>query len=160
MGWKVYADEFTTADLTGVSKYQSVSFGSDLILVGVRTWIVVYNDPTFTNLNMKIYSNEVISSVNTPKKLLATSTNVQAKSVIHTLPNGVKEIYFDFNYPAFNGLDIYNIVINGTGYTYAASSHLAWMKGYPNPVYSGGYTPALETLPYAPYELYFIGANL
>lgn len=160
MAWKVFADHFETSDLTSAARFQSVTFGNDLILRAIRTWVVVYNNPSFTHLNMKIYSNEVISTVNTPKKLIATSTNVQTKAQIHTLENGVKEIWFEFDYPVYNGSDIYNIVINGTGYTYAEGSHLAWVKGYPNPVYSGGYTPALETLPYAPYELYFIGADL
>lgn len=160
MGIVVWADPFETTDLTSNARFQSVTFGQDIILRAIRTWIVVYNDPAFTDLNMKIYSNEIIGGNNTPKKLLATSTNVQLKADVHTLENGLKEIWFEFDYPVFNGADKYNIVINGTGYTYDVNSHLAWMKGFPNPVYSGGYTPAIETLPYAPYELYFIGASL
>lgn len=159
-GWKVWADPFETTDLTSNARFQSATFGQDLILRAVRTWIIVYNDPAFTSLNMKIYSNEVIGGNNTPKKLLATSTNTQLKADVHTLANGVKEIWFEFDYPVFNGADIFNFVINGVGYTYSVGSHLAWMKAFPNPVYSGGYTPAIETLPYAPYELYFIGAQL
>lgn len=160
MAWKVWADPFETSDLTTTNRFQPVTFGTDLILRAVRTWVIVYNDPAFTYLNMKIYSNEVVGGNNTPKKLLATSSNTQLKANVHTLANGVKEIWFEFDYPVFNGSDIFNFVINGTGYTYADASHLAWMKAFPNPVYSGGYTPAIETLPYAPYELYFIGAQL
>lgn len=157
MGWTVWADDFTVGDMSGVSKFQPVTFGKDLILRAVRTWIVVYDDPAFTSLNMKIYSNE---GSYTPKKLLATSTNVITKAELHTLPNAVKEIWFEFDYPVFNGNDVYNVVINGTGYAPTGDKHLAWMKGFPDPVYSTAYVPAIETLPYAPYQLYFIGADL
>lgn len=160
MGWAVYGDNFETADLTGTSKFQSVTFGQDIILRAIRTWIIVYNNPSFTYLNMKIYSNDASSGSNTPKKLLATSTNTQLKADIHTEANAIKEIWFEFDYPVFNGADIFNIVINGVGYTYDVNSHLAWMKGFPNPVYSSGYTPSMLTIPYAPYEGYFIGAAL
>lgn len=160
MSWRVWGDPFETTDLTTSNKFQSITFGQDLILRAARTWIIVYNNPAFDYLNMKIYSNDASSGANTPKKLLATSTNTQLKSSIHTLDNAVKEIWFEFDYPVFNGADIYNFVINGSGYTFAESSHLAWMKGFPNPVYSSGYTPSMLTIPFAPYELYFIGAEL
>jgi len=160
MAWTVYGDDLTSGDLTGVTKFQPVTFGQDLVLRAVRTWVIVYNDPVFTSLNMKIYSNDNSSGSHTPKKLLATSTNVQLKASVHTEANAVKELWFEFDYPVFNGADIYNIVINGVGYSPTPTSHLAWMKGFPNPVYSTGYTPSMITLPYAPYELYFIGAEL
>ena len=160
MAWKVWGDQLDTADLTSTNKSQAVTFGEDTILLAVRTWVIVYNDPPFTSLNLKIYSNEVISGANTPKKLLATSNNVQLKADVHTLSNGAKEIWFDFNFPVYNGADIYNLVLNGVGYAGSDASHLSWMKAFPNPVYPSGYTPAMETLPLAPYEIYFIGAPL
>jgi hypothetical protein len=160
MAWLVYGDDFSTSEMTNTAKFQPVTFGQDTVLVGIRTWIIIYNDPPFTSLNMKIYSNDATSGQNTPKKLLATSTNVQLKSAIHTLANGVKEIWFDFDYPVYNGADVFNLVINGVGYTGSVSSHIAWMKAFPNPVYSSGYTPSMLTIPYAPYEGYFIGATL
>ena len=156
MGWKVFADPFETSDLTGVARFQPIKFNQDMILRAVRTWIVVYNNPAFTNLNMKIYSN----NAGYPKKLIATSTNVQLKASIHTLDNAVKEMWFEFDYPVFKGADTYHLVINGSGYTFAEGSHLAWMKGFPDPVYSTGYTPAIETMLYAPYQCYCLGASL
>ena len=160
MGWLVYGENLETSDLTTTAKFQPVKFGKDSILIGIRTWLIIYNDPVFTNLNMKIYSNDASSGANSPKKLLATSTNVQTKTAIHTLENGVKEIWFDFDKPVFNGKDIFNLVLNGTGYIGTSDSHIAWLKAFPNPVYSSGYTPSMLTIPYAPYEAYFIGASL
>lgn len=160
MAWSVYGDNYSTSAMTDTSIFQPVTFGEDTILLAVRTWIILYNNPPFTSLNMKIYSNETIGGSETPKKLLATSTNSLTKSEIITLENGIKEIYFEFNYPVFNGADIYSFVLNGVGYTGSDSSHISWMKAFPDPVYSSGYTPAIETLPYAPYQLYFIGSNL
>lgn len=159
MGWLVFADNWETGELTNTNKFQTLQFGDDIILRAIRTWIVVINDPVFTSLNMKLYSNELISGDNTPKQLIATSTNSLTKAEIHTLANGVKEIYFEFNYIPVNGSTLYNLVINGAGYTPTENSSLAWMKAFPDPVYSGGYTPTMETLPYAPYQLYAIGGR-
>lgn len=156
MGWTVWGTELISTDLTSTAIYQPITFNDDIILRAVRTWVIVYNDPVFTDLSLKIYSNDA----GLPKKLLATSTNVITKAEMITETNGVKEIYFEFNYPSFNGADTYHFVLNGTGYAPAGGSHLAWMKAFPDAVYQGGYTPALETIGVAPYQLYCIGAAL
>lgn len=159
--WKVFGDDFESGELENTNKFQTTKFGYDTILRAVRTWIIVVGDPTFTDLHMKMYSNQLIGSDNSPNVLIATSTNTLTKSEIITLENGVKEIYFEFDYIPCNGETLYNFVINGTGYTSpTTTSHIAWRKAFPDPVYTSGYTPAMETVPYSPYALYIIGANV
>jgi hypothetical protein len=158
MSWKIYADYFESGQLANTSKFCTISLKQNIVLIGVRTWIVVYDNPTFTSLNMKIYSNEVIAGVNTPKKLLYTSINNVLKSEIMTLHNAIKEIYFEFDKVPINGNDKYNFVINGVDYSYSAGSHLAWVKAWPDPVYSDGFTANFESLAAAPYQLYCIGS--
>lgn len=159
MAWTVFGDDWETGQLANTDKFQTIKFNSNLILRAIRTWIIVINDPVFTNLHMEIYSNEVIGADNTVKKYLHTSTDVRTKAEIHTLPHAVKEIYFTFNDISVQANTFYNLVINGTGYVPTPSSYLAWMKGFPDPVYNNDFVPALETLPVAPYQLYAIGGS-
>jgi hypothetical protein len=84
--------------------------------------------------------------------LIHTSSNTLTKSEIITLENGVKEVYFNFDEPTFNGNDLYNVVINGTGYVPTVNSYIAWRQSFPDTVY-GGYTPSFNTLHIAPYYM-------
>lgn len=158
-GWTVYGDPWESGELANTNKFQTIKYKDNIILKAIRTWVIVVNDPTFTNLTMKIYSNTVVSSDNTPVKLLYTSTNTLTKSEIITLANGVKEIYFTFDDVPMQEETLYNLVINGAGYVYSSSSHLAWMKAWPDPVYTAGYTPTSESLAVAPYQVYAIGGK-
>lgn len=165
MAWTVWADDWETGELANTNKFQTVRVNTDITLRAVRTWVVIINDPVFTDLSMDIYSNEERSGDNTPVQLLHSSTSpstgladVRTKSEIHTLEHGVKEIYFEFNDVPLQGDTWYNFVMQGTGYVPTASSYLAWMKAFPDPVYSNNFTPALETLPFAPYQMYLIGS--
>lgn len=159
MGWKVWGDDWAAGELANTALFQPVQFGADVILRAVRTWIILIGDPVFTDLEMKIYSNEVVDTLDTPRKLLHSSTDRRTKSEIHTLPHGVREIYFSFADVPLKGDDTYNVVINGAGYTPAVDSYLCWRKAFPDPVYATGYTPAIETINRAPYALYFIGGS-
>lgn len=154
--WRVWGDDFSTAAMTDTSMYQRVTFDRNYIIRGVRTWLIFYNDPALTNVNMKIYSDEG----GLPRKLLATSTNTLTKAEIITLENGVKEIYFDFNDFPVKQDNSYHFVINGTGYTGSVSSHVAWMKGYPDPVLDQTPAPSFSNLLTSGYQLYFIGSVL
>lgn len=159
MGWRVWGDTYdSTASMTDTTLFQPVIFNSNSIIRAARTWVIYFDDPVYTSLNMKIYSNDN----NAPKKLLHTSTDVRTIAEIRESGTiaGVREIYFNFADINVKANDTYHFVINAVGYTPAGDSHLAWMKGFPDPVYAGGYTPAGETLVVAPYQLYFIGSNL
>jgi hypothetical protein len=167
MGWKVWGDSFHADQVVLANiqnypnniKYQPVIFGRDIVLKAIRTWVIFYNNPPLTSISMKIYSN-LTSPVNRPGKLLATSSNALTKSQIITLENGVKEIYFEFNEPVFKALETYNLTLILPGYTGDGSSHISWLKGFPDPVYKTGYTPSIENMIYAPYQSCFIGASL
>ncbi len=159
MGWRVWGIPFESGELSNTSKYVSIKFNKDMILKAIRTWIIVYNDPTFTSLNMKIYSCDGSTPNGTPIKLLATSTNALIKSDVHTLANGVKEVWFEFNDLPVNGNDYYNVVLNGVGYVPTANSHLAWMQAFPDPVYRDGLTINMTKLNRMPYALYVIGGE-
>lgn len=158
MAWTVWGKNFDTGELSNTNLFCTFRMNSDTILKAVRTWFIVYNDPVFTNLNCKIYSDEVRSGSHTPVKLLHTSTDVRTKAELHTLPYGVKETYFTFDEIPLQGDTWYNLVINGTGYTPTSTSYLAWMHSYPDPVLTG-YTPALETINLSPFAIYFIGGE-
>lgn len=159
MAWTVWGDDWESGQLSNTEKFQTMKFNKNTVLRAIRTWVIVINDPVFTDLNMKIYSNEIVSGDNTPVKLLHTSTDSRTKAEVHTLEHGVKEIYFTFNDVPLQSETFYNFVINGTGYVPTGSSYLAWMKAFPDPVYSNNFTPSLETLNIAPYQIYAIGSD-
>lgn len=159
MGWRVYGRVFESGELANTNKFQSMKMKRNLILRAVRTWVIFDNDPTFTDLNMKIYSNEVISGANTPVKLLHTSTNVQEKADIFTNNSACREIWFEFDDVPLQGETVYNFVLNGTGYVYSSNSLVAWRCAWPDPVYQAGFTPTAVNLGESPYELYAIGGE-
>ena len=154
MAWQIYADQYSTAEMSDASKSALITFDKSEIIIATRVWILIYNNPPFTSLNMKIYSNDGGFA----KKLIATSTNVQLKADIHTLDNAIKEIWFDFNKVNVREGDSYHFVINGTGYTGSTSSHIAWKKSFPDPVYPWGVV-TLPSLGGASYDIYCIGAD-
>lgn|SRR3990167_2048515 len=164
MAWTVWAHNWESGELSNTTLYQPFRMNSDTILKGVRTWIVVFNNPTFTELNCKIYSDEVrtISGTytdHTPVKLLHTSTDVRTKAELCTLNYGVKETYFTFAEVPLQADTWYNLVINGTGYSPTSSSYLSWMHSYPDPVLASSYTAAVETINSSPFAIYFIGGT-
>ena len=158
MGWKIYGRRIESGELSDTSKFQTVKINKNTILKAVRTWIIINNDPTFTDLNMKIYSNNVISGENSPGSLLYTSTNVQAKADILTENNGARELWFEFDDVPMQENTYYNFVLNGTGYAYSLSSHLAWRVAWPDPVHDG-YTPDALNAGIAPYCIYMVGSE-
>jgi len=158
MGWKVFGWGYSTSELTDKSVFQPIKFNKNILLRAIRTWIIVYNDPDFTSLNLKLYSDNTDEGSHEPIKLLATSES-KTKADIITLENGVREVAFIFDDYPINKDTYYNLVLNGAGYTGSSNECLAWRKGFPDPVYSSGYTPAIETVNKSPYEVYAIGAE-
>lgn len=161
--WDVWARTYESGELANTTLFQPFRMNTDTILKAVRTWFVVFNNPTFTDLNAKIYSDEIrtISGTktgHTPVTLLHTSTDSRTKAELHTSDYGVKETYFTFNEVPLQGDTWYNLVINGTGYSPTASSYLAWKHAYPDPVLTG-YTAAVETINSSPFQIYFIGGD-
>lgn len=157
MALKVYGERLETSDLSsGLRVYQKVIFGSNIALRALRTSFVVFNDPAFTALSMNVYS----MTGNTPKKLLYQSTNTFAKADVITEDHGLREIYFEFDYPVFKGTDSYAFVPRGTGYTGSVSSHLAWTRAWPDPVYRTNVSSGVIDIMRAPFHIYYIGDEL
>lgn len=154
-GWKVWADYYENAEFTSGSKTVRTRFNSNIVLEGARVWIVLFNNPTFTNISMDIHGDES----NSKGKLLATSTNTLSKSQIITLENGVKEIYFSFDKFPIDGEKWYHFSLRGAGPAFNETTHLAWLKGWPDPVYRKNLSITFEKLLVFPYTIYFIGAE-
>jgi len=138
MSWYVVgATYYNDSDLTDTTVKQSMTFDTAVILKAVRIWLIFYNDPTFTSLNMKIYSESLA--------LLHTSTNSQVKADLLTDDYGVKETYFEFANVNLAKDTPYYFVLNASGYTGASeSTHIAWRNTYPDQYYP--VTPALDGL--------------
>lgn len=163
MVWTVYGSIYENgSDLTDTTLFQPVKFPENTIVKGVRTWIILASDPTFTDLNMKVYSNREDSGDPAPGVLLHTSTDTRLKSeILTTEDNGVREIYFTFNDINLKANDTYHFVINGTGYSPTSSSFIAWRIAWPDPVYTANYTPTANNISIAPYMITtFIGGDL
>lgn len=158
MGWKTISEVLLDDDLDGTSLRVAnrVKFHDDVIITTIRAWFVVFNDPTFTNLSMKIYSDDN----GVPKKLLHTSTNVVTKAQLITDLSGYKEAPFNFNEPVFNGNDWYHLVPFATGYTYSSSAWLGWMKDWPDPVYRLNAFDGPNDAGRAAYRAYYLGSYL
>lgn len=155
--WRVFGETLLTADFSGSPVYyQPFTLNQNTVLKAIRTWVVVYNSPSFTSLGLRIYSS--VSSA--PAQLIATSDTTWTLAQITSEANAVREIYFEFNNAlSLNGEDQYHVVLWGNGYTGTDSSHVAWVRAFPDPVNSG-YTPAIETINRAPFKVAFIGDDL
>lgn len=160
MGWTVWARPFESGQLSNTTYRQPFRMNTDTIVIAVRTWFVVFNDPTFTSLNAKIYATDAqVEDGTFPATRLLHTSDSRTKAELFTLPYGVKETYFKFEPTApLQAGTWYNLVINGVGYAPTSSSYLAWKHSYPDPVLQG-YTPARETINQSPFQIYFIGAN-
>jgi hypothetical protein len=156
MPWKVYCDTYTTSAFSNGEKTIRARFNKNVILKACRTWVVFVNEPVVTDFKMEIWTDN-----NNSKGIkLYDSLNTLTKSEIITLENGVKEIYFEFDDLPFDGDIYYHFVLTGSGASFSDTSLVAWMKGWPDPVYREGLTINYENLLIAPYTIYFIGAEL
>jgi hypothetical protein len=152
-----FADSLATADLGASStRSQKVRVEESKLILAVRTWLV-FNDPTFTNLRMCIYSD----SAGVPGSKLSSSAS-RTKASIMSAAYAAKELAFKFNEPAgvaLAGSTWYHLLLEADGYTADDNHHIAWRKDWPVPVYQG-FAPTAENLAVAPYAVTLLGANL
>jgi hypothetical protein len=161
MTLRLWVRPWDSGQLSNADIFQPFYPRKNMMLKAVRTWIFAKSDPTYTSLNMKLYSNDDSSGDDVPKAVIATSTNVVTKAQIQpTQPHAISEVYFEFDDIPLQSDTKYNLVINGTGYSPTSSSFLGWRKAYPDPIYRTGYTPTKENLGIAPYEISIVGAEL
>ena len=139
MTWRMIGKPILTADLTapiGVSQKFSKPSGG-MIVTGAQVGVILYNDPAFTSLSARIYSD----SAGSPKVLLATSTNSYTKAeLLEVEDHALKFTGFSFNsVPLQSGVS-YHLVLFPSGYTGTDASHIAWRMSYPDPQYQTGLT--------------------
>jgi hypothetical protein len=152
-----YGECFETASMTDTSMSVRFTPGDETVLRALRTWLIFNNyTGSFTSMVGKLYSDRSGS----PGALIATSSNSFSKAQIITENSGVKEIYFLFDDISLSSNLYYHLVINCSGYTATANSHIAWRKAWPDPVYRAGWSQTFENLGIAPYFLTVIGAEL
>lgn len=154
---RMFGEWLATADFSGTPRvYQKFIPPQSMVITGCRTQIIVYNNPSFTSLSMKIYANRSGS----PAGLIATSTNSPTKAEITTLNHAWKEIYFDFASVGLKGGETYHFVLTGTGYTGTTSSHIAWKHSFPDPAYQTNVNMSLEKAGVSPFDITVFGAAL
>lgn len=157
--WRSWAEQIQTDDATNSNRiFQPFKFKQNSVLRAARAWFVFYGDPSFSNLKLEIYS---MSSSSVVLSKITESVNVWQKSQITTEPNAMKELYFNFSELAFVKADWLCIIPRMTGYTFAESSHVSLMSGFPTPPYRDNLViNGMEDLSSCPYAITFIGDKL
>lgn len=154
--WTQYGSPLSTDEAQNRSRYLRFKPAeNNLVLLAMRTWVILYNPPSFTNLRAKLYSDRN----GLPSGLIATSSNAWTKAEMLTTYNyGTKEIYFEFDPKITLHKNVYyHFVLNCDNYTYSDESHIAWRIGWPDPIYG---TATSNNLLYSPYIFSLIGADL
>lgn len=109
--------------------YQPMVLSKNRIVKAFRTWVLVYNSPSFTTLSLNVMSN--LGAI--PGQVIFTSENSYVLNDIATDAFAVKEIFFDFINPIFLRKGTYHLALNATDYVGDSSSHLGWVRGTPDP---------------------------
>lgn len=153
---RMYGDPLVNADQTGTRLYAIYTPTANKVLTGVRTRFWVYNAPTATSINVKMYSCDGTS----PGILLATSTS-KLYSDITSAPwyddYGFFESYFPFStFPTVKSGVPYAFVVNGV-WSFTTTSYLAWTKAYPDDPHG---TDSTKDITNGPFHMRFIAADL
>lgn len=158
MSKKWYAERISTGQLSDKSIFQLFKINSNQLLLSTRVQLCVFNSPIFTGLKGHIYSVQN----NAPVELIATSSNSFDAADISTQANGIREIYFEFNPPKgikLNGSTFYALVLSATTYVGDETTHIGWVKAWPQPAYPTNFTANFENLLSAPKTLALFGAS-
>lgn len=168
--WTHYGDQFLGGELGNASRFLRFSPGENSVLLAMRTWLILYNPPNFTDLVCKLYSDRnglpgalIATSVNSWKRDIPIdedpdSPPVLNRGILSTHDYGAKEIFFDFNPKiSLNSQLYYHFVLNCSGYSFTEDSHLAWRKAWPDPIYGNA---TFNGLLYSTYMFALVGAPL
>ncbi len=153
----IWGERLTTTDLDGSSfrVTQQVIFDESYVLVAARSWLIFYNDPSFTSIKMQIFADRAGS----PGKLLYESASLTKAEIFQDV-NAARELPFIFSKVGVRQDETYHCRLVAVAYTGNESSHIAWKKGWPDPVYREGVDSGANKLGVAPYSIYFVGAAL
>lgn len=156
MSYRVYCTEFSSTDLTNGNLSASIVMNKNYLIRYVRTSVVILNSAPFTNLRMKIYTDDGYGS---KSSLLYTSTNSYTTAQITTSSHAVRNIYFTFDdVPVNSGRYHFVLTASPTG-GYTDPALMYWQSSYPYPEHQGGFALIHQNLPKFPYKICLIGAE-
>ena len=161
MTWDVYGDELLSADLTATpTKYFAFKTPRPMIITGVRSYIVWFNNPTITNLAAAIYTDADQTGEHTPgAKLLDSTDSLITSEIVSTGDYALKEVYWSFDEFHTTAETWYLLALRGSGYTPSYGvNYLAWVRAWSRPVIFTGNTAIGNNAPQAPYQVYFYAA--
>ncbi len=157
MSWRMIGKPILTADLPNAVFQRFRHPTKHVLVAGIQVPILLYNDPVFTNLELRIYSD----SASSPKKLIATSTNVWTKAqLLEVQDHAIKFVGFSFDGVFLNSAEYYHLVLYPNGYTGTNASHIAWKSTYPDPQYRTGLTLQAANGDNHPLEFSIIGETI
>lgn len=131
MTWSLYGERLETADMSGSPRvYQPISFDQKRNVKAFKTWIVYFNTPAFTALYLDVYSNRS----ELPGSLLFRSSKSWTTADVSSDSYAAKELWFDFDNPiSFKKEDTYHLALYASDYTGNSNTHIAWIRGIPDP---------------------------
>lgn len=129
MTWSVYGKPYyNDSDMTDTSIYQRVSFREAKTIRAMLVDLIFYNDPTFTDLTLKIYGVGPSGLIYTSSPRIKTALGISE-------PYAVSQVYFEFNDVALAAETEYDFVLNASGYTgNGEGKHIAWKTSFPDPI--------------------------
>lgn len=131
MTWSLYGEKLETADMSGTLRvFQPFVLEKSRDIKAFKTWLIYFNSPVFTNLYLRVYSDRD----GYPGSLLWTSDKYWTSSEVSTEAYAAKELWFDFDNPISLRKNTTNhLVLYASGYTGDGLTHLAWVRGIPDP---------------------------
>ncbi len=131
MSWSLFGERLDSVDMVGTPRvHQPFVLNKNMNIKAFRTWVIVYNSPVFTELFLDVWSNENRLPV---RRLWRSDKSWTLQQITATDGYAAKEIYFDFDLPISLRADEYHLALCATGYTGNSTSHLAWVRGIPDP---------------------------
>lgn len=148
MTYRVWYEPFTTS-LSSYELHQRFKPSLKITPNIIHGTFVMYNVPTITSLTCHIYSESFqADGTYSIGNLLESSTPKNIASVT-SIKNGIYDLYFQFSNASFlSDVSYYYITFTASGYTYSESSHIGWLRDWPEPNYGTGSTfNDLDTAP-------------
>lgn len=148
MSYRVWYDPFVT-DLTSYELTQRFKPSLKITPNVVRATFLMFNVPTITDLTCRIYSESMQSNGNYSVGKLIDSSATRTIGSITTIKNGVYDLYFQFSNASFlSDKSYYYVTFTASGYSYSESSHLGWLRDWPEQNYgTGSQMNDLDTAP-------------
>lgn len=144
MAWTVYGHRFDNLGSSDQEAFQQFIPGKDFFLRGSQHWLIFYNNPTYTDVRMSIFSDD---GADRPRAQIAQSTtiwndtsiqavadNIETGNAFVTTDNMLVKLYFTWDDLPLKSGAKYHFKLISTGYTGSASSHIGWRLDWPNPV--------------------------